>query len=107
MSILTGEQDAATRYLEGSSRESLYREFMPVIQSALDEVNARSLWESAVNTYNKVPFTKKLNPELDDHVNQKALDGMFSLIEQKESGIREDVNLRTTPLLKEVFAQQD
>ncbi len=107
MSILTGEQDAATRYLEGSSRESLYQEFMPVIQSALDEVNARSLWQSAVNTYNKIPFSKKLNPELDDHVNQKALDGMFSLIEVKETGIREDVNLRTTPLLQEVFARQD
>jgi len=107
MNILSGEQDAATRYLESSSRQSLYDEFMPVIQSALDEVNARSLWETAVSSYNKIPFAKKLNPELDDHVNQRALDGMFSLIQVKEEGIRSDVNLRTTPLLKEVFAQQD
>jgi hypothetical protein len=106
-SILTGEEDAATRYLESSSRDALYDEFMPVIQAALDEVDARSLWNSAVSAYNKIPFSKKLNPELDDHVNQKALDGMFSLIEQKEEGIRSDVNLRTTPLLQEVFAQQD
>ena len=107
MSILTGEHNSATTYLENNSRNKLYDEFMPVIQEALDEVNARSLWESAVNAYNKVPFIKKLNPQLDDHVNHKALDGMFSLIELKEQGIREDVNLRTTPLLKEVFAQQD
>lgn len=107
MSILSGENDAATRYLEGTSRDALYGAFLPVIQSALDEVNARSYWNSVVGAYNKIPFTKKLNPEIDDHVNNSALDGMFSLIEQKEDGIRTDVGMRTSPLLKEVFAKQD
>lgn len=107
MDILSGQEDAATRYLEKTSRQSLYTEFMPVIQTALDEVNARSLWKSAVDAYNNIPFVKKQNPELDDHVNNKALDGMFSLIEVKEEGIRTDVSQRTSPLLQEVFAQQD
>ncbi len=105
--ILMGEQDAATQYLDRTSRKALYTEFMPVIQAALDEVDARSLWKSAVSAYNKIPFQKKLNPELDDHVNNKALDGMFGLIQQKEEGIRSDVGLRSSPLLKEVFAKQD
>ncbi len=105
--ILMGEKDAATRYLERTSRDALYNEFMPVIQAALDEVDARAIWSSAVNAYNKIPFQKKMNPDLDDHVNNKALEGMFSLIEKKETGIREDVGLRSTPLLKEVFARQD
>jgi hypothetical protein len=105
--ILMGNDDAATRYLEKTSRAELYSEFMPVIQTALDEVNAREYWQSAVGAYNKNPFTSKLNPELDDHVNNKALDGMFELIQNKEEGIREDKSLRTSPLLKEVFAQQD
>jgi hypothetical protein len=107
MTILTGNDDAATRYLEGTSRKALYTEFMPVIQAALDEVRARELWNKAVNAYNKIPLTKKLNPDLDDHVNNKALDGMFGLVEKKEEGIRQNVSLRTTPLLKEVFAKQD
>ena len=105
--ILMGEEDAATRYLDNTSRTALYDAFMPVIQSALDEVNARSIWNSAVSAYNKIPFQKKLNPDLDDHVNTKALNGLFSLVEVKEKGIREDVGLRTSPLLKEVFAKQD
>jgi len=105
--ILMGEQDAATRYLQSTSGKKLYEEFMPIIQSALDEVDARSIWNKAVNAYNKVPFQKKLNPDLDDHVNNMAIEGMFSLVEEKEKGIREDVGLRTSPLLKEVFAQQD
>jgi len=105
--ILMGDNDAATRYLDKTSRQQLYAEFMPVIQKALDEVNAREYWQSAVSAYNKIPFTSKMNPELDDHVNNKALDGMFQLIQKKEEGIRNDKNLRTSPLLKEVFAQQD
>lgn len=105
--ILMGEDDAATRYLENTSRTELYKSFLPVIQASLDEVNARSYWNDAVSAYNKIPFTKKLNPELDDHVNNKALDGMFELVQVKETGIRNDSSLRTSPLLKEVFGKQD
>jgi len=105
--ILMGEQNAATTYLDNSSRTQLYKEFLPVIQAALDEVNARKYWTDVVTKYNKVPFVKKVNPELDDHVNTKALDGLFSLIEVKELGIREDIGQRTSPLLEEVFAKQD
>ena len=80
---------------------------MPVIQSALDEVNATKYWNSVVTKYNKLPLTKDLNPELDDHVNNQALNGMFSLIRVKEDGIRKDVSQRTSPLLKDVFGKLD
>jgi hypothetical protein len=107
MNILMGERDAATRYLEGTTRDQLYAEFMPVIQAALDEVNAREYWRSATEAYNKIPFTNKVNTELDDHVNNKALDGLFGEIEVKEGKIRGDKSERKTDLLREVFAKQD
>ena len=107
MNILTGENDAATIYLKDKSYDNLYAAFMPVIQSALDEVNAREYWRSVVKAYNSLPFVKDVNPELDDHVNTKALVGMFSLIAVKEEGIREDVGQRNTDLLKKVFGSQD
>jgi copper chaperone CopZ len=103
--ILFGSNDAATRYLESSSRQALYTEFLPIIQSSLDEVKARIYWKTVVDAYNKIPLQKKMNPELDAHVNNKALDGLFSLIQVKEDGIRNDINQRTSPLLKEVFGQ--
>lgn len=107
MNILMGEKDAATRYLETETRTPLYNEFLPVIQAALDEVNARTYWTTVVNAYNNIPFVKKVNPQLDDHVNNKALDGLFSLIQVKEEKIRTDQSQRTTDLLKKVFGQQD
>ncbi len=95
MNILTGNPDAATRYLQS------------IIQTALDKVNAREYWKSAVTAYNKLPLVTKTNPELDDHVTKMALVGMFGLVEKKEKDIRSNVSLRNTDLLRRVFAKQD
>lgn len=107
MNILMGEKNAATTYLHKTTYQSLFDEFMPVIQSALDEVNAREYWRGAVGTYNKIPFISKANPELDQHVTKMALVGLFDLVEKKEASIRNDVSHRNTDLLKKVFAKQD
>ena len=107
MNILMGEKNAATAYLHKTTYQSLFNEFMPVIQSALDEVNAREYWRTAVGAYNKIPFVTKTNPELDSHVTQKALVGLFDLVEKKEASIRTNVGDRKTDLLKKVFAKQD
>lgn len=107
MNILTGKPDAATRFLEKTTYDALYAEFKPIIQTSLDKVNARTYWKEAATAYNKIPLTTKTNAELDDHVTKMALVGMFSLIEQKEKGIRSNPNLRTSDLLKKVFSKQD
>jgi len=107
LNILMGNPDAATRYLERNTSDPLYEQFLPVIQQALDEVKARELWRSAATAYNKIPMVTKTNTELDSHVTQKAMSGMFSLVEEKEKGIRSNVSLRNTDLLKKVFAKQD
>ena len=107
MNILMGNDDSATRYLEGATFKQLYGEFMPIIQESLDKVGAREYWRTAVTAYNKLPMVEKTNPELDDHVNRKALGGLFGLVEKKEAGIRNDSSLRNSDLLKKVFAQQD
>lgn len=105
--ILFGEPDAATSYLQSGSHAALYKAFMPVINAALNEVGATKYWSSVVGKYNKLPLTKDMNPDLADHVNNSALDGLFSLIEKKEKGIRNDLGQRTSPLLKDVFGQLD
>jgi len=107
MNILTGNTDAATRYLQSSTYTNLYASFKPIIQTALDKVNAREYWKSAVTAYNKLPLVTKTNPELDDHVTKMALVGMFGLVEKKEKDIRSNVSLRNTDLLRRVFAKQD
>jgi len=107
MSLLLGDPDAATRFLERTTTQSLTAAFLPIIQASLDEVNAREYWRTAVTAYNRIPLTKQTNPELDQHVTQKALQGLFGLVEVKERNIRENPALRTSELLRKVFARQD
>lgn len=107
MNILKGQNNAATQYLHTNTNTALYGEFNPVINNSLNKFNALGYWADAVNTYNKIPFVDKINPDLSDHITNKALEGMFSLVEQKEAGIRTDISQRTTDLLKRVFQKQD
>ncbi len=107
MNILMGQKDAATRYLERTTFDGLYNAFKPVVVESLDKVNARTYWRGAVTAYNKIPFVKKTNPELDDYVTRKALSGLFGMIETKEADIRSNPAARTSELLKKVFAKQD
>ena len=107
MGILTGADDAATRYLTQTTSPALTAAFRPIIKSSLDEVNATALWEQAATAYNQIPFTKKVNQELDVHVTDTALTGLFGLIEVKETELRNKPALRNTELLREVFARQD
>ena len=105
--ILMGNKDAATNYLDRTTRDQLYQSFRPKIVASLDKVNATKYWKDAVTAYNKIPLVQKMNPELDDYVTQQALKGLFSMVEKEEVNIRTNVSARSTDLLKQVFAKQD
>lgn len=107
LDILTGNDNAATAYLNRVTYSKLYDEFNPVIVNSLDKFNARQYWGDAVNAYNKIPFIEKANPDLDDYVTRQALAGLFDMVEKKERDIRNNVSARTTDLLRRVFARQD
>lgn len=107
LNILMGADTAATSYLKKSTYQKLYDEFNPIIVESLDKFNAREVWGKAVNSYNKIPFVKKTNPDLDDYVTTQALFGLFTMVQKEELTIRKDVGARTTPLLQKVFAKQD
>lgn len=107
MSILMGQKNAATQYLDRTTRPPLYDEFHPVILESLEKVNAVSLWSSATTAYNKLPFVKAVDTRLDAHVTNKALDGLFAKVELEELNIRTNLSSRSSDLLKRVFARQD
>jgi len=108
LGILRGDKDAATRYLERTTFDRLYNEFNPVIVASLDKFNARQYWADAVNTYNRIPLTgDDVDPDLDDYVTRRALDGLFAQVAKEELNIRNNISARTTDLLRKVFAAQD
>ena len=106
--ILKGEdKEAATNYLRRTTSKALYNSFSPVIGNALEKTNATRYYGDIVNTYNKIPFVEKVNPDLTDYATNKAMDGLFLLIAKEEKAIRQDPVKRTTDLLRRVFKAQD
>jgi hypothetical protein len=104
--ILRGQNDAATQYLRRTSGQQLVTEFTPIIDSTLKKNNATRYYADLVNTYNKVPFVQKVNPDLTQYATNKAVDGLFILVAQEEQKIRENPAARVTDLLKKVFSKQ-
>ena len=103
--IVNGNKSAATDYLRNSTYLSLSKEFQPIIRTSLQKVNATKHWKSLIRAYNKIPFIKKVNPDLEIYVTEKAIDGLFFMIEKEEKRIRENPKQRTTELLKRVFGK--
>jgi hypothetical protein len=103
LGILRGEKDAATRFLEKSTRAALVVKFKPSVKVSLDKVGATKHWDLTFSTYNKIPFVTKVNPDLDDYVTNKAIDGLFLQIAKEELEIRNNPMARVTDVLEHVF----
>ncbi|TXB65885.1 DUF4197 domain-containing protein [Vicingus serpentipes] len=101
--ILKGNDNAATQYLKDKTSAELKIKFQPIIKNAIDQVEVTKYWNPIINTYNMIPFIDKQNPDLEDYVTNKAMDGLFLMIEKEEKNIRSNPIARVTDLLKKVF----
>lgn len=105
--ILMGNNQAATQFLEQKTADELYQKFYPQVEQSLGKVGADQIWTTAIHKYNNLPLTEDVEPNLSEYVTQQALEGVFTMIAVEETKIRNDLNSRTTDLLKKVFALQD
>ncbi|MFB0926232.1 MAG: DUF4197 domain-containing protein [Vicingaceae bacterium] len=102
--ILRGGENAATTYLKEKTTGQLRIKFKPVVKNAISKVEVTKYWNPVINTYNKIPFIDKQNPDLEDYVTIKAIDGLFLMIAKEEKKIRKDPLARVTDILKRVFS---
>lgn len=101
--ILKGVDTAATNYLRKTTYSPLQEKFLPVVKEAVAKVKVTSYWLPLATAYNKLPGVKKQNPNLDEYVTNKAINGLMLLIADEEIKIRKDPMARVTDLLKKVF----
>lgn len=104
--ILLGNKTAATNYLQNKTTQQLVSTFQPNIRKSLDKVGANEIWSKLILKYNLITG-KNLDTDLSNYVTQKTVDGVFTMVAEKEKDIRSNVFSRNTSLLKKVFALQD
>lgn len=102
--LITGGDGAITNYFKTKTTSQLMSAFTPVIQKSLDQNDATKYYNQIAETYNKVPLVKnKLNSDLSNYVATKAIDAMFSQMQNAEKDIRHDPAKQTTAALKAIF----
>lgn len=103
-SILRGEENAATNYLQKQTTAELTNSFRPIIEQALAKIDATKHWNTLFTNYNRFSL-KKVNPDLTGYVTEKALSGIFYQLANEEKKIRKDPAARTSEILKNVFGK--
>lgn len=92
---------AATVILKKKCSNELKKIIKPVIKKSLD--TATPYWGETIRVYNNMPYVQQINPDMDEYVAQKAIDGLFIMIGQTEINIRKNPDSRKSELLKRVF----
>jgi hypothetical protein len=102
--ILTGPDDAATRYFQDATRQELGRRFLPIVQDATSRTGATAAYKQVVDrTKSMGPLLRTPVVDVDTYVTEKAMDGLFTLVAEEERRIRENPAARSTELLRSVF----
>lgn len=104
--ILNGGNGAATDYLKNQTKTQLKEAFMPKVKEAISKVKLTEYWNPLITKYNTAMTLtggQKLNPDLDEFVTDKAIEGLFHMVKKEEDKIRLDPMARVTDLLTRVF----
>ncbi|MBO6517078.1 MAG: DUF4197 domain-containing protein [Bacteroidia bacterium] len=106
INIVTGGDGAATKYLQSATSAELKQKFLPVIKTALDNVNANEPWTVVSKAYNTV-MKKNVTTDLNEYVTERAMTALFTEIKVQEDKIRANPVERTTEILRKVFNYAD
>ncbi|MBF7729681.1 DUF4197 domain-containing protein [Pseudomonas sp. N040] len=104
--ILTGPDDAATQYLNKSSREQLRASFLPIVKQATDQVGLARQYNSFAGQAASFGVLDAKDANIENYVTEKTLDGLFAMIATEEARIRDNPAAAATSLAKKVFGAQ-
>ena len=124
--ILNGGDNAATNYFKANTTESLKKSILPIVQQTMKENQVAGYYDTLNNLYKSnvkdlvenssvMGMAKNFGVDsyipgnsdesLDEFVTTKAIDGLFTMIAQKEAGIRANPVEQTSSILKQVFGK--
>jgi hypothetical protein len=104
--ILNGGNGAATKYLKDNTISKLVNAFSPKVEAAISKVKLTEYWNPIITKYNsaaKLTGGDQMNPDLNKYVTEKAISGLFQMVEIEENKIRKDPVARVSDVLVKVF----
>ncbi|TAK95239.1 MAG: DUF4197 domain-containing protein [Aquabacterium sp.] len=101
--IVQGGDNAVTEYFTSKTRAPLGQKFQPVVSKTLDKLSITKQYNDLAGKASKLGLVQGNMVTVQDHVTQKALDGLYFVIGEEERRIRKDPVGTGSALLKKVF----
>jgi hypothetical protein len=102
--ILTGSDDAATKYFRKHTESVLAARFEPIVDKAMKKVKLAGKYDRFAGKGAEFGLVDKRDAKLDDYITRKAMDGLFLMMAEQEKAIRDHPLQATGDLAKKIFA---
>ena len=110
--IVSGGGHSATDYFKRKTSDELRDAFAPIVKRTMAQYDVTKQYDNLMGHYQSGAMGLggmlggvAQNFDLNRYVTQKALDGLFYVIGQKEVKIRTNPAAQVTPLLRQVFGE--
>lgn len=100
--ILTGGDKAATNYLEKTNRTQLFNKLLPKVKQITNQSNLSTQYNTIVQRASLLGITDD-NLKVENYVTNKAIDGLFTVIGNQESYIRNTPKEAASSVAKKIF----
>jgi hypothetical protein len=105
--ILSGPDDAATRYFRETTSDALTARMRPIVEEATARAGVTSSYKNMMAKAGGLGgLLSNEATDLDGYVTEKTLDGLFLMVAEEERRIRQNPLARSTELLKKVFGSR-
>jgi hypothetical protein len=101
--IVTGGNDAVTRFFADKTRAPLTQRFVPIVTRVTEANGLARQYNQLAGEGEKMGLVKPEQARIERYVSAKALDGLYLMIGEEERKIRADPAAAGSDILKNVF----
>ncbi|HEY6643352.1 DUF4197 domain-containing protein [Povalibacter sp.] len=105
LSIIRGNDTAATQYFRGRTEAELRQRYQPIIRSNLQQIGFYDQYDKLLSAYKQLPLGNKPDLDLEQHVLNRSLDALFTQVGEEEKAIRKDPIGRGSSAIAAVFGR--
>lgn len=101
--VLTGGDDAVTRFFADKTRAPLSEQFLPVVKTATARVGLADRYNRVAGKAAGLGLVKESDANIERYVTEKTLDGLYAVIAEQERALRANPAQAGSAILKKVF----
>ncbi|HEX4842639.1 MAG TPA: DUF4197 domain-containing protein [Limnobacter sp.] len=101
--VLSGGDTAVTDFFRTKTQADLYKQLLPIVQAKTAQVGLAQQYNQLAAKSGRLGLVKPEEANLEGHVTNKALDGLYALVAEEEKAIRANPVQAGSAILKKVF----